>query len=161
MNSKECKARRACLYLVFLVVCVTCLLTTAPSIGETHGTEWQRFSPQVKYVYLAGIYDSWSHISQGAMFKIVAESMNKRQTKEQTKEQIEQWREYLRNDLVISPFVKIIDCTAHRGMKSEQIFAIVQKWIDDHPQDWHVQMPELAMSALDDACKDHELALPK
>ena len=138
--------------VVLLAVCVTCLLTTTPSIGETHGTESQRMPPQLKYTYLAGIIDSWSHISIGAIAKSALD-VQMRQAKERTG----QMTEYLRTDFVISPIFKITDCIGTRRMKSDQIFAIVQRWVDDHPQDWHNMMPDLAMAALGDACKDHEI----
>ena len=48
---------------------------------------------------------------------------------------------------------EIHDCMA--GMNSLQVLAIVEKYLDDHPENWHLSMNILIFYAFRDVCQDN------
>jgi hypothetical protein len=51
-----------------------------------------------------------------------------------------------------SRLVALIDRCLGQRMTREQVVEIVDKYVRDHPGEWHYQMPDLVLSALRAAC---------
>jgi hypothetical protein len=51
---------------------------------------------------------------------------------------------------VITGFTKLVECAA--GMEFVQILAIIQKYLENNPAEWHYGMALLVLTALNEAC---------
>lgn len=110
-----------------LMIAVAMLACAAPAHAMT-GAEWRRQPEPVKRAYVDGVVDAW----QGVVG--VQESVGTR-------------------DRGIAVFAGIIDCVRERLLLPPQIFAVVERHVEDNPGLLGKDMADLMFSALAQACR--------
>lgn len=113
--------------LLSLVVCVL-----APSLASgVDGNAWLKLPENVRAGYLVGVFDGW------AVLQSEGEAYRKRHS--------DAVPGYIENVLD-----GLKDC--HKGKPPTQLIAIVDKYVKDHPEDWHFSMASLVSVALGEQC---------
>jgi hypothetical protein len=91
--------------------------------------EYRALSPAYRLIYVVGVLDGWDAI--GAVSKNLRES-----------------------DIGIGGmFSDINRCAMDKRMTQGQLHAIVDKYIVEHPADWHFGASQLVFLALNEVCK--------
>lgn len=101
-----------------------CLLFTVDAEAMT-GNDWVRLPQTAQQYYVFGVLDAWENFGE------VALRLNQQSS-------------------VVTNFTKLVTCGA--GMTYGQINAIVQKYMENNPANWHYSMPSLVWTALDGMC---------
>jgi hypothetical protein len=113
------------------VLVVMCLVFTAPEIATgVTGNEWRELSEPMRFGYVVGVSESVQFLR---LFDRQAPSA-------------------LPVDNPSSRLIALLDRCAWKRMTSEPVVEIVDRYVNDHPAEWHYQMPELVLSALRAAC---------
>jgi hypothetical protein len=99
---------------------VTICLLWAVEAGAISGNEWRGLPKLAQASYVAGVFDTWKSLVQ-ASFDAQQQSP------------------------VITVLTKVTTCVT--GMDYDQIAAIVRKYIENNPAEWHQNMAELVWSA--------------
>jgi hypothetical protein len=108
---------------VFLIAAFLLFAVDAAAIS---GSEWRHLSPAAQQYYIIGILDGWDNL--GTITLLLAEQ---------------------RSPVGIG-FTKEIGCTIE--MEYAQINFIIQKYMENHPSQWHNSMPLLVWPALAEVC---------
>ena len=106
-------------------VLITACLLFAVDAEAISGDEWRRLSQTAREYYVIGVLDGWDNLGT---ITLLAEQQPP----------------------VGTGFTKQIDCTL--GMASVQINAIIQKYMENNPSQWHSNMALLVWTALDEVC---------
>jgi hypothetical protein len=101
-----------------------CLLFTAEAKAVT-GNEWRQLSQTAQQYYIIGVLDGWDNLGT---ITLLAEQQSP----------------------VGIGFTKQIECTI--GMAYAQINAIIQKYMENNPSQWHNSMVLLVWPALAEVC---------
>src|SRR6266849_3090137 len=101
----------------------------AGEVAALSGTEYRRMSENVKLVYVRGILDGWSQLEVIRMSSKVESRAE--------------------DDALYGTIAR---CMAGR-MSGEQTKAIVDKYVAEHPAQWHEEMALLVWLAMSAACK--------
>jgi hypothetical protein len=101
-----------------------CLLFAVDATAIT-GREWRQLPPVAQHYYIIGVLDGWDNI---ATITLLTEQ----------------------KPSVGIGFTKQIECTA--GMAYAQINAILQKYMENNPSQWHNSMVLLLWPALAEVC---------
>jgi hypothetical protein len=101
-----------------------CLLFAVDATAIT-GSEWKQLPPAVQHYYIIGVLDGWNNV--GTITLLAEEKAP-----------------------IGSGFTKQIECTA--GMAYTQINAIIQKYMENNPSQWHNSMALLLWPALAEVC---------
>ena len=112
-----------------VVVSMLLYLLVAPSVSlaATSGNEWKGLSEPTRLAYVGGVLDGWQ-----AMHAALPAG----------------------NDgAYVERFGRLPACAVRKGMTRQQTLAIVDKYMTDHPGEWHVPMPFLIWSAMNAVCE--------
>lgn len=111
------------------VVASFSLLLACLNASALSGNEWKQLSVFQRNAYIWGVADAWQNLAQ-----------MEKSAKDQPQ----------RSSAVL--FTNVAGCVS-KGMTYGQISAIVEKYMDDHPSEWHYEMASLAWTAVQIACK--------
>ena len=100
------------------------LMYPASCLADMTGNEWKKLTENSQIFYVAGITDAFS------LSGSTAEDMSKL-------------------DKALGSFVGCLK----DGMTYRQIHAMVGKYMDNHPEEWHQGMTVLTYSGMVDGCK--------
>ena len=103
---------------------------TAEEVAALSGTEYRRLQETLKVVYVRGILDGWFQLEVIRMSAKVESRFE--------------------DDVL---YGSIVRCMAGRMMTGEQTKAIVDKYVNEHPAQWHEEMAFLVWMAMNEACK--------
>jgi Rap1a immunity proteins len=103
-----------------------CLLFAVEASAITSGNEWKQFPLEARQGYILGVVDTWAYFGEAA-------SLAGQQPP------------------VVIIFTELVKCAG--GMTYGQINAIVQKYMENNPAEWHFSMASLVWSALHEVCK--------
>lgn len=92
------------------------------------GNEWKQGSPSSRSAYISGVADTWQILA-------VIEKMNKETSQHPS----------------AALFTDLTICMG-KGMTYGQVSAIVEKYMEDNPSEWHHAMAWLAWRAVNRAC---------
>jgi Ssp1 endopeptidase immunity protein Rap1a len=107
---------------------ITLCLLFASEASAISGNEWQQGNTDEQRFYVWGVIDAWQHLKQVAALSVLPPSG------------------------AITIFTKLAKCVSERGMTYGQMFAIVQKYMENNPAEWHYAMVSLVWSALNRGC---------
>jgi len=111
-----------------VVTLVYCLVVPSPSSGATSGNEWRGLSDFNRALYVAGVLDGWQAV------RVTLPPGAERYQFDQ--------------------FGKLPSCAVGNGMTTGQTSAIVERYMKDHPDEWHLAMPFLIVKAVNSACHE-------
>jgi hypothetical protein len=111
-----------------LLMVVICLLFAVDAWANITGNEWKQLGRGEQQGYIMGVVDAWQHLGYAA-------SQSKIQPPSST----------------VTYFTQPLKCVT-QGMTYAQMIAIVQKYLEDNPYQWHYGMSSLIWTALDLAC---------
>jgi len=103
-----------------------CLLVFAVE-ATIRGNDWRGLPPAAQQAYVAGVIDTWGDVVGRA---------------------IKGHREPTPNELF---YKQLYECVGGK-MPYEQIIAIVKKYIENNPAQWHARMADLVFTALSEPC---------
>jgi hypothetical protein len=106
-------------------VLIAACLFFAVDAEAISGDEWRRLSQTAQQYYVIGVLDGWDNLGT---ITLLAEQQPP----------------------VGTGFTRQIECTV--GMASVQINAIIQKYMESNPSQWHYNMALLVWTALDEVC---------
>src|SRR4029453_17694131 len=89
------------------------------------GNDWRRLPLAAQHYYIIGVLDGWDNL--GTIALLAKQPLS-----------------------VVTRLAEHIKCTAE--MPYEQIVAIVQKYMDNNPSQWHYDMASLTWNAVNEAC---------
>jgi hypothetical protein len=107
-------------------------LSSTSAEAAFDGTAWQRLDKFGKGLYLRALFD---------LVEIVGYE-----------------EKAFKADTTMGELIQVTSCLRQRNMTLEQIVAIVQRYLDTHPEHWHILMPALTVVALQpttEACGKH------
>jgi hypothetical protein len=110
-----------------VVVWVAAGLAAAPAEAMT-GVEWRRLPEPARRAYVEGVVDGWQRVAE------VQESVGTR-------------------DRGIAVFADLIGCLRERLLLPPQVFALVDRHVEDNPGLLGKDMADLIFSALAPACR--------
>lgn len=122
------------LRLRILLVILCCVLAVTLSTVPAHaidGNAWLKLSATIRGIYVAGVVDSWGDV------KDTSDGL-KKASRDYTPGAIEEQHR------------RLSDCTA--GKPYDQITAIVEKYMRDHPEVWHYSMASNILVAVWTTC---------
>ena len=102
------------------------LVFATSGAAQTAGNEWRRFPAVARAAYVLGVIDGWILVDVAV---------------EETKE------------VRVRAFKNLSECYVTRKMTGEQLGALVDKYMADHPDQWHTSMPSIVLKALAPICK--------
>jgi hypothetical protein len=85
------------------------------------GNEWRTFSESGQIYYVAGVVDTWADI-------------------------VDTDKARGENTALSATFKILVDCP--RKMPYSQLVAIAKKYLDEHPENWGMDMPAIVWSAM-------------
>ena len=103
------------------------LLFVADATAIT-GNQWRQLALAAKQNYVFGVIDAWNHLGE----------FNK--------------PAYNPTADVADIFLEQVKCASNTGMTYAQIFAIVQKYMETNPDQWHRPMASLVWTAFTEMC---------
>jgi len=114
---------------VVFVTTLCCLLPLATAVfgGVVSGNEWRKLSPGERKAYVIGVVDGWQPVDA-----VIEERARK---------------------LPVGVFALVVSCVQSRSMTGEQMFALVEKYMAAHPEEWHKSMAYLVYFAMVGGCK--------
>jgi hypothetical protein len=112
-----------------VILSVALLVGLAEEVVAISGTEYRRMQEGLKVAYVRGILDGWFQLEVIRMSSKV---------------------ESRAEDDVL--YGSIVRCMAGR-MTGEQTRAIVDKYVAEHPAQWHEEMALLVWLAMSEACR--------
>jgi hypothetical protein len=120
----------AATYLIGAICVTPGVATGQAATAITRGNEWRELSEPMRFGYVIGVIESadWLRLVDRAAPPLV------------------------RVDSPTSRLVGLLETCEGKGMTREQLVAMVDKYLKDHPEKWHLLMPELVLSALRAAC---------
>lgn len=113
-----------------LLVATLCLLAVPTSASAIPGNEYRRFPDIWRLAYVSGMLDGWV----GADVAVSGLGGG--------------------NRVVDATFGHIARCITSKRMSRGQTQAIADKYIQDHPSEWHNEMSATVWSAMMEACKE-------
>jgi hypothetical protein len=113
-----------------IILSLICGVLFSGNAGATTGHEWKKWSPDCRTTYVMGVTDTWQNV------ETVRRASNPQ-------------------DETPSIFAPLIACMRQR-MTYIQITAIVNKYLEDNPSEWHYDMASLVWTAMSGACKRTE-----
>lgn len=109
-----------------LIFTLFILVTPSLALGIT-GNDWKKLSETGQLSYVAGVTEGWN------IAAVIEE--DKLKTKD--------------------AMSHLVSCFA-RGMTVLQITSMVEKYMKEHPEQWHHEMSVIVFFTMTDACKDHK-----
>lgn len=131
-----------CSSILISLIATMALISPAKAMS---GNDWRQYEENVQRAYLAGIFDSWLHIVRLAEEVPVLKDPV-------TKE--EPITELHHRDRIKQMYGNITKCIISRNVTYEQITAIANKYLNDHPESWNSSMASLLWSSLYNVCKN-------
>jgi hypothetical protein len=112
--------------LALASLCLLALATSA-SAGIVVGNEWRVRPAREREAYVVGTIDGWQIVDA------TIQEPAKR--------------------LPVGAFKILMSCAQDRRMTGHQMFAIVEKYMAGHPEEWHQAMASIVFNAMIDVCK--------
>ena len=112
---------------------ISAVLLSPGLVLALDGTTWRSLDQDVRAVYVWGVVETRGHI------RVAYELEQKESARQMTSTE--------------KHFVDLEQCITKRHMKWAQVVAIVEKYMNDHPDQWNYQMSSIIWSAMDEACK--------
>jgi len=110
------------------VIAVVMLLSPVLALG-LGVNEWKQLGKDYRQAYIVGAADATHHI--GDMLELDLEAGT---------------------HLLVKRLVDISNCLVKRNMYTGQVVAIVEKYVNDNPEEWHFPMGSQTWAALSKAC---------
>jgi hypothetical protein len=120
--------RAAIVFAVFLIV------VPEGAQAGTSGNDWNKFPEGQKWGYILGVIDSW--VENSSMRELVSRTGTSGTL-----------------DGLSMREAELSRCLDARSMPLSQVVAIVKKYMQDNPANWHFSMTGEVMLAMSDACK--------
>lgn len=96
-----------------------------------NGNDWQGWNKTSKIIYVGGVADTWKYLAHMLKeYKPVTETDR---------------------NLVANSYLLAHECLK-TGMTYNQITAIVEKWMQDHPELWQNDMSSIVWAAMHESC---------
>lgn len=109
--------------------CIVFVFLSVSSAGAVTGNAWKQLSETQRGSYVMGVIDGWHFVSALAQLQ--------RGAKPTETEEI---------------IIKVSDCVYDKRMPYSQVIAIVEKYMNDNPAEWHQLMSGVIWDALAKAC---------
>jgi hypothetical protein len=109
-----------------IVLSLICGVLFSGHAGAVTGHEWIQWSAHCRTTYVMGVTDTWQNV------ETVRRAGN-------------------RQEEGSSIFTPLIDCMRQR-MTYIQITAIVNRYLENNPAEWHYDMASLVWTAMNEAC---------
>lgn len=120
--------------ILCMPLCIACVLMAPQVSFSLDGTGYKDIGEAGQILYIGGVLDGWHHIYELSKFRFKQEG------------------------LAPAPVEKVVvhieNCIDDRHMQFEQIKAIIDKYRDDHPNQWHYRMSWMVLKSLQDACNE-------
>jgi hypothetical protein len=116
-------ARKANRFLMMMV----CLLFAADARAIS-GNDWKQLRLREQQIYVMGVIDTWMNLERLEALSLVQAPSP-----------------------AVAHQAQAVNCV-RQGVTYEQAAAIVQKYMENNPSNWHYAMPSLVWSALSAAC---------
>jgi hypothetical protein len=113
--------------MIVIFICIYTILHSDSASAAT-GNDWLKWSKDAQQFYVTGVFEGWN---QAVPFC--------KQTHDDC--------EFIIN--LAKPFL-----SCFTGSPYSQIFAIIQKYMQDHPQQWHQNMALLIWTAVAESCNN-------
>ena len=107
---------------------IGCLLFAVDGNGAMSGNDWKQLRLGEQQAYVWGVVDTWTNFTQAI------EPSGKPSSSE-----------------VLKMFTDLTRCV-RKGLTYGQMVAIVQKYMENNPSQWHFAMASLVWTAIDEAC---------
>lgn len=122
-------------YLVRLMLCA-CLLSYSLPANATTGNEWKGMRKNARISYILGVVDGWINVGSVRHAR-----------------QEQQCSVY---DILYDP---IVSCVTKKNAKWNgfQMFAVVEKYMKDHPEEWNIDFSVIIFFAITNACEKKKL----
>jgi hypothetical protein len=116
-------------WLCIVVVMLCCLLAvvTSASGGFITGNQWRELPNSARMLCVVGVIDGWHFMG------LAVDEPSKQR--------------------MIGTFIRLTSCVEKRQMTGEQILAIVEKYVTEHPEEWHERMEFIVFKTMSAACK--------
>ena len=125
-------------YLKRVVLLILCFWSYSPRVFAITGNDWNRLSTNSQAFYVIGVIDGWKNASQMCKEGTYTE-------KHDTKSKVFNCEFFrLMTELFLSCFT---------NSPYDQLIAIVRKYMEDHPEDWHTPMAFISLKSFNDACR--------
>ena len=108
--------------------CFLLLILLFPGLENAHaitGYEWQSMNGSWRRGYVAGVLDAWAE----------AASAGHKEGKSNT------------------VWIQTLSCIATKKISYRQVAATVDRYVKEHPEEWHKDAPALVYSSLADVCR--------
>jgi hypothetical protein len=102
------------------------LAVNTPHAHAVTGTEWQSMNSSWRAGYVAGVLDGWS------------EAASKELTEGKSG----------------SVWMKLLSCITMKKMTYRQVVAIAEKYVKEHPEEWHKETSTLVYSGMAETCRN-------
>ncbi len=112
---------------------VAALLLSPELVQAWDGTTWRSFSEHVRASYVIGVVETWHNIT------LIYEREQEVRARPMTATE--------------KHFADLAQCVIKRGMKGAQVVAIVEKYVNDHPDQWNYEMTSIVRLAMYESCK--------
>jgi hypothetical protein len=135
--------RRRAMALKILIPLMAVMSLASPVAADMSGNEWRQYEEVIQRTYLAGIFDAWVEIVRLAeKLPILKDPVTNEEP------QTELYHRARLKDM----YGKLTKCVISRNMTYEQLAAIANKYLTDHPEDWSYSMASLFRSSLHNVC---------
>ena len=105
------------------------IVIAVPHAEALTGNEWKRMGEFARQFYVVGVVDAWASVAS------------------------------IQKEFPVSGagvLSRLARCAFEREMTYAQMAAIVEKYMANHPENWHRAMSWLVWEAMNDACTDFE-----
>ncbi|HNP81448.1 MAG TPA: hypothetical protein PKN47_08315 [Nitrospira sp.] len=134
------KANRCIMSLILLMA----MIATAPPARAMTGNDWRQYEEVIQRAYLAGIFDSWAHtVHLAEEVPILKDPVT------QEEPETELYHRHRVKDM----YGNVTKCVTSKNITYEQLTAIANRYLNDHPESWHYSMASLFWSSLYNVCK--------
>jgi hypothetical protein len=134
MQGASMTTRWPLIVIAMLCCLLASLLGIAPALAIS-GNQWLQLTQATRGFYVSGVLDGWSLVRQGVGTLKKADPNYVTGTVEDN-------------------LIRLTKCFDQSPYTIAQILAIVEKYMKDHPEEWHFSMEGNVLAALGGVCRE-------
>lgn len=109
-----------------LHILLSALLVNLSNAYAITGNEWQSMNSSWRAGYVAGVLDGWAEAASRELAEGRADSV----------------------------WIKTLSCITTKNITYRQVVATTEKYVKEHPEEWHKEASTLVYSSMADICRD-------
>ena len=104
------------------------LLANLTPVHALTGNEWQSMNSSWRAGYVAGVLDGWSEAASKELMEGKSDSV----------------------------WMKVLSCITTKKITYRQVAATVEKYVKEHPEEWHKEASTLVYRSMTEICRTTE-----